>query len=153
MTAPAPRTAIVVGASAGFGARVNLRRVLVSIVALGTVVALAACGGGEVETGTVAGVAGGKPTADATTVTVDAANFEFAPDTIRIDAREEIALALHSKDGPHDFAVDGLGLVADVGGGETDVQRLRIDTPGRYTFFCTLPGHRDGGMEGTIVVR
>jgi uncharacterized cupredoxin-like copper-binding protein len=33
------------------------------------------------------------------------------------------------------------------------VQRLRIDEPGTYTFFCTLPGHRDGGMEGTLVVK
>jgi len=44
-------------------------------------------------------------------------------------------------------------LVADVGGGETATARLRIDEPGKYTYFCTIPGHRDGGMEGTITVR
>ena len=113
---------------------------------------LAACGGGD-DGGRVAGRAGGKPTAGATKVTVDASNFEFAPHTIRVGASEEIALRLHSEDGPHDFSVDGLGLVADVGGGGTATGRLRIDAPGRYTFACTLPGHRDGGMEGTIVVR
>ena len=125
-------------------------------LAIGVVVltlTLAACTGDDVETGKVAGKAGGKAAADATVVDVDASNFEFGPGTIKVDATEEVALTLHSKDGPHDFAVDGLGLVADVGGGRTDTQRLRIDTPGRYTFFCTLPGHRDGGMEGTIVVR
>ena len=134
-------------------ARLTFARVLASVAVLGTLIALGACAGDDVETGKVAGTAGGRPTADATTVAVDASNFEFDPDTIRIDAAEEVALSLHSQDGPHDFAVDGLGLVAEVGGGETDSQRLRIDTPGRYTFFCTLPGHRDGGMEGTIVVR
>jgi len=115
--------------------------------------ALTGCGGGDVETGDVAGAAGGHPRPGATPVRVVASNFEFDPTSIRIRADDEIALALHSDDGPHDFAVDGLGLVAEVGGGETVTERLRIDTPGRYTFFCTLPGHRDGGMEGTIVVR
>jgi plastocyanin len=124
---------------------------LSACVAFGLV--LAACGGDDVETGSVNGVAGGKPTADARELTVEARNFEFDPDELKFAAQEEIALELVSEQGPHDFAVDGLGLVNDVADGESRVQRLRIDQPGRYTFFCTLPGHRDGGMEGTLVVR
>jgi uncharacterized cupredoxin-like copper-binding protein len=111
-----------------------------------------ACGGGSVETGTVPGVAGGHPRPGAPTVRVTASNFEFTPEEIEIGAKEETTLVLHSGDGSHDFAVDGLGRVAAVGGGATDRARLRIDAPGRYTFFCTLPGHRDGGMEGTVLV-
>jgi plastocyanin len=124
---------------------------VVACLAFGIVAA--ACGGDDVETGTVNGVAGGKPTADAREVKVEASNFQFDPDRITIDAQEEIALDLKSDDNPHDFAVEGLGLIADVGAGDDSVQRLRIDQPGEYTFFCTLPGHRDGGMEGTLVVR
>jgi uncharacterized cupredoxin-like copper-binding protein len=25
--------------------------------------------------------------------------------------------------------------------------------PGTYTFYCSVPGHRDGGMQGTLMVR
>jgi plastocyanin len=26
-------------------------------------------------------------------------------------------------------------------------------TPGTYKFYCTVPGHRQAGMEGTLVVK
>jgi plastocyanin len=56
---------------------------------------------------------------------------------------------------PHDIALeqDGnpLGKGATVSGG--GVSSFSVDLqPGRYTFFCTLPGHREGGMEGTLTV-
>ncbi len=112
---------------------------------------LAACGGAEEST--VTGRAGGRPTADARTIAVEASNFAFDPERIRIDMGEEVALRLHSIDNAHDFAVIGLGLVADVTGDETTTQRLRVDEAGELVFYCTIPGHRGSGMEGTLIVR
>jgi plastocyanin len=114
---------------------------------------VAACSGNAVETGSVKGRAGGSPQVGARPVRVQAGNFDFSPDTLRVDAGEELALRLQSEDSSHDFAIDGLGVVAEVSGGATTTARLRIDDPGKYTYFCTVPGHRDGGMEGTIIVR
>jgi plastocyanin len=36
------------------------------------------------------------------------------------------------------------------GGTKTLTVQLK---PGTYTFFCTVPGHRAAGMQGTLVVR
>ena len=129
------------------------RRARVTAIGIAGALLLAACSGGAVETGTIAGHAGGEPKAGARPVRIQASNFEFSPERLTVQQREEIALRLHSEDSSHNFAIDGLGLVADVGGGETATARLRIDEPGKYTYFCTIPGHRDGGMEGTITVR
>lgn len=119
---------------------------------VGLAAAVSACGGG-VEEGAIPGRAGGAPTADARVVEVEARNLAFDPDTLRAAVGEELALTLRSVDSPHDFAIDGLGRVADVAGGEKVAQRLRIDEAGKYPFYCTVPGHRAGGMEGTITVR
>lgn len=54
---------------------------------------------------------------------------------------------------PHNVAVEGNGVdeVSEtVMGGETSLT-LTLE-PGEYTFYCAVPGHREGGMEGTLIV-
>jgi plastocyanin len=56
---------------------------------------------------------------------------------------------------PHDIAIEGGGLnehgeVVQGGG----VSKITADLkPGDYTFFCSVPGHRQGGMEGRLTVK
>ena len=62
---------------------------------------------------------------------------------------------LSAKNGIHDFVFDGaysgFRLEADGGGG---TQKQKIDLkPGTYTFYCTYPGHRQAGMQGTLTVK
>lgn len=58
----------------------------------------------------------------------------------------------------HDIAIQqgtngrvlAVGPVVSNGG----VSRISVNLrPGTYTFYCTLPGHRQAGMQGTLTVR
>jgi len=55
----------------------------------------------------------------------------------------------------HGIAVEGNGLDKDgkvVGPGSTSTLSVTLK-PGKYTFYCPVPGHRQGGMQGTLTVQ
>ena len=55
---------------------------------------------------------------------------------------------------PHNIAVEGEG-VDEVGEVVKDggVSEISVDLKkGEYVFYCSVPGHREGGMEGTLTV-
>lgn len=85
-------------------------------------------------------------------IDVTASSFEFEPDEITVTAGEDVAIVLTSTDMLHDFAVDGLDVHVAADTDETVTGGLRADEPGQYTYYCTVPGHREAGMEGTLIV-
>ena len=55
----------------------------------------------------------------------------------------------------HNIAVDGNGVDEKgdvVTDGGTSTVEVDLDA-GEYTFYCSVPGHREGGMEGTLTVK
>jgi plastocyanin len=114
------------------------------------VLVVACCGGGGHDSGHDDGNA--KVAPGARVIKVDARSYEFDPDEITIDKGEDVAIQLTSEDTFHDFEVAGKHVVG-AEGDETAKGGLRINKPGKYTFFCSVPGHDAGGMEGTLIVR
>jgi plastocyanin len=53
----------------------------------------------------------------------------------------------------HNVTLEGLGdkPVVEARGGQTAEAAITL-TPGTYTYFCSIPGHRAAGMAGTLVV-
>lgn len=92
----------------------------------------------------------------ATQVTIRADNFTFIADEISVPAGEvKITLVNESWFIPHALAFEG-GIaerIERVGGGQSAEMVIPVTTPGRYTFFCPLWGHRFLGMVGTLIIK
>jgi plastocyanin len=85
-------------------------------------------------------------------IDVEATSYEYGPPEIDIRAGEDVAIVLSADDVEHDFVIEELDTHISAQPGETTEGGLRVDEPGRYTFYCSVSGHREAGMEGTLVV-
>jgi plastocyanin len=69
-------------------------------------------------------------------------------------AAGEVTIEFTNESGiPHNVEVEGNGVeeVSEtITEGSTSLT-LTLE-PGEYEFYCAVPGHREGGMEGTLTV-
>lgn len=87
--------------------------------------------------------------ADPTEIAYDTTELSSKPGKVTIDFTNPATLE-------HDVAIETEGgeeIAASelIGKGKTSVSAELA--PGTYTFFCTVPGHREAGMEGTLTVK
>ena len=86
--------------------------------------------------------------------------FKFDPSDLEVTAGDTISL---SNDGkiPHNFTIvegsDPTGGGAELAASDDispgDSGDLTVDVePGKYSFLCTIPGHAEQGMTGSITV-
>jgi len=129
---------------------------LLAILALAPF-AVAACGGDD-ETSTSASTT---EDANATTDAVDVAavpDGSFAFEQKELDAPAGRLTANFTNPAPiaHDFCVESedgeeLGCTDLIADGDTDVTEFDVEA-GEYTYYCSVAGHREGGMEGILTV-
>lgn len=87
-------------------------------------------------------------------INVQAGEFVFDPSRIEVRADEPVNIRLVNRGALfHDFAVEGLAFRLSSLPGEQATAGLEAAEPGSYRFLCTVPGHADAGMVGTLVVR
>jgi uncharacterized cupredoxin-like copper-binding protein len=103
------------------------------------------------------GAEGGTPTTGATTaaaMTVDvvAQDIFFEPKELTIPANTDVTVNLPNEGAaPHNFSIDALGIDVDIAPGATE--QVVINAPaGEYEFYCNVPGHKEAGMVGTLIV-
>jgi plastocyanin len=139
----------------------------VMAVAALAVLGLAACGGGggdnnndttaaatpPATTATTGGGGGGSTvdisTPSGTDLAFDQKDVSAKAGTVTIDFDNKQAI-------PHDVTVeDSSGM--QLGGTDlvsSGTANATVDLQsGSYTFFCSVPGHREAGMEGTLTVK
>lgn len=88
-------------------------------------------------------------------VTWVAVDVEFAEAVTELPADTPIALTLDGSGAnlPHDITIAELGdqTVVATDGGETATATITLEA-GTYTFYCSIPGHRNT-MEETVTVQ
>lgn len=87
----------------------------------------------------------------AATVSVDATITGFTPSEIEVPEGSVSVRIVNVDPLPHDFTIDELGVKVALPASETVEARFDAK-PGIYTFYCSIPGHREAGMEGTLTV-
>ncbi len=160
----------VTGAIAGFAAFAELRRDKPAIPALrapiGEAIAILLVGvlvgtsyvsvsGFSTLEGTPGlGVANGVITAPAQApVELDAAGSVFTQKTLQLRMGAGTVYVVNTDAGPHTFDIELNGRVLSypVPAHSTAAVVLDLAAPGRYTYWCAIPGHRST-MEGTLEV-
>lgn len=142
------------------------------VLALGFT-ALTGCGGSSSSSSSSASTPASQPAAPATSSTSSASGTSGASQTLSLAANPEGQLkydksSLSAKAGkvsiafanasslPHNVTVESssgatLGATPTFqGGSKTLALNLK---PGTYKFYCSVPGHRTAGMEGTLTVQ
>ena len=112
-----------------------------------------------------------------TEIAVEAADFTYTPATITVPAGEPVTLTLKNTGKvEHDFIIDKINVTdveaSDTGpathhqigheaaydlhffakAGETETLQFTASEPGTYEIFCSVEGHKEAGMIGTLVV-
>lgn len=121
------------------------RRRLSLPIAAGVVALVAACGGGDEDLPPVEGETSPR-------LEVHATEMAYDPDAVAV-AAGDVEVVLHN-DGAvlHDLRIGDVPFIVEAGAGQVATARVTLDA-GRYELFCSLPGHRDAGMEGVLEVR
>ena len=52
----------------------------------------------------------------------------------------------------HDVTVPSAGFTLLARAGQTATGEFTFDKPGVFDFVCSIPGHKDAGMKGTLTV-
>jgi uncharacterized cupredoxin-like copper-binding protein len=126
-----------------------------------------ACGGGEPPDRTLDAAAG-------RAVSVELQDIAFSALVLEAAVDEVVELQLRNVGSvAHDFTIERIDAHSNIQGaraagheahsgryavhaaadpGASVALRLHLHEPGKYAYFCTVPGHREAGMSGTLVV-
>lgn len=88
------------------------------------------------------------------TVDVGAKDFAYTLDRSAVPAGSVTFVVRNSGPSPHTFNIRGNGAARGTGVfGAGETATLTVDlAPGRYTYFCSIPGHEQLGMIGVLTV-
>lgn len=93
------------------------------------------------------------PAAGGESFTVIAVDIAYEQEELTIPADTDVEITLVNEGTlPHDFVIEDTEFATELlSGGEEDTITVNLPA-GEYVYFCSEPGHRAAGMEGTLFV-
>jgi len=118
-----------------------------TILALVTVGVLASAGCGEDRNDAI-----GATAVTLATMHLELDDFTLTPNVIDVAAGTDIPLS-NAGANQHDLVVEGTDVTSQLlepgAAGTLDASTL---APGTYVIYCSITGHREAGMEGTLTI-
>lgn len=133
----------------GFSLNDLLRRASAPAAVVASVLAIGGCGSapaGEVPTTTAA-----PPPVVGVVLAVTGTEYSFGPTTLKAAAGPTTIRFSNRGAMEHDFVIDALNLNVVAKPGKSADVSVSL-TPGTYQTYCSVPGHRQSGMQGTLTV-
>ncbi|HEX6423544.1 MAG TPA: plastocyanin/azurin family copper-binding protein [Acidimicrobiales bacterium] len=121
------------------------RHGLVPAAVVAGALVLAACGGDDGDLPAVEGPTSPSLDVVATEMAYDPDAVAVAAGTIEVVLRNEGRLL-------HDLRISDQPFIIEATAGATATGQVALEA-GSYAFYCSLPGHREAGMEGVLEVR
>jgi FtsP/CotA-like multicopper oxidase with cupredoxin domain len=79
--------------------------------------------------------------------------WSFTPNTLQLPTGQPVTLVLdNSGQLDHDVTIPSLGVSLKAAAGKSASQTITASTASTYDFLCSLPGHKEAGMQGKVVV-
>lgn len=101
----------------------------------------------------LAACSGGGTAASGGAAVITLTEFKYAPVDLQAKAGQPLKLTV--KNGgvvEHDFTIDRIGLKVLVQPGHSAEREIKALEPGTYEIYCSIPGHKDAGMRGKLIV-
>jgi len=85
--------------------------------------------------------------------TVSGHSFGFDPSTIEVKKGDVVKITFISDDISHNLYIEGYNIGTNIiSKGESSTVQFTANMAGTYAFYCTVFGHKDAGMVGTLIV-
>ena len=87
-------------------------------------------------------------------VIIASTEFKFVPAKVQVPSGRAVTLVLDNSgaETEHGIILPAFNFRLEVKAGEIARKNIVFDKPGEYEFSCDLPGHREAGMKGTLIV-
>jgi nitrite reductase (NO-forming) len=93
------------------------------------------------------------PTNLSTNVTLSASEFKFSPTSIQVPVGQKVTLTLKNTGVmEHDVTIPSTGFTLAANAGQQATADVTFDKAGQFDFICSITGHKEAGMKGTLTV-